>query len=78
MPLLRVLKEALTSILSNKTRSFLTVLGILIGVGAVIGMLSIGAGASESILGEIESIGTNSIYVMKAGMMMSLTRSRSH
>ena len=67
MPLLRVLKEALTSILSNKTRSFLTVLGILIGVGAVIGMLSIGAGASESILGEIESIGTNSIYVMRGG-----------
>ena len=43
MPLLRVLKEALSSILSNKTRAFLTVLGILIGVGAVIGMLSIGA-----------------------------------
>ena len=67
MPFLRVLKEALTSIFSNKMRSFLTVLGIVIGVGAVIGMLSIGAGASESILGEIESIGTNSIYVMRGG-----------
>ena len=67
MPFLRVLKEALTSIFSNKMRSFLTVLGIVIGVGAVIGMLSIGAGASESILGQIESIGTNSIYVMRGG-----------
>ncbi|MDD2521599.1 MAG: ABC transporter permease [Anaerolineaceae bacterium] len=64
---IRVLKEALTSILSNKMRSFLTVLGIVIGVGAVIGMLSIGAGASDSILGQIESIGTNSIYVMPGG-----------
>jgi putative ABC transport system permease protein len=65
MPFLRVIKEALTSITSNKTRSFLTVLGIVIGVGAVIGMLSIGEGAQASILGQIESIGTNTIYVMQ-------------
>src|SRR5690606_12592644 len=67
MSFLRVLKESLTSIFSNRMRSFLTVLGIVIGVGAVIGMLSIGAGASGSILGQIESIGTNSIYVMTGG-----------
>jgi len=60
----RVVKEALISIFGNKTRSFLTVLGILIGVGSVIGMLSIGSGAQQSILGTIESIGTNTIYVM--------------
>lgn len=66
MPLLRVLKEALTSVFSNKMRSFLTVLGIVIGVGAVIGLLAIGEGASASILGQIESIGTNSIYVMRS------------
>ena len=66
MPILRVLKEALTSVFSNKMRSFLTVLGIVIGVGAVIGLLAIGEGASESILGQIESIGTNSIYVMRS------------
>ena len=67
MSFLRVLKESLTSIFSNRMRSFLTVLGIVIGVGAVIGMLSIGAGASDSILGQIESIGTNTIYVMTGG-----------
>lgn len=60
----RVVKEALASIFGNKTRSFLTVLGIVIGVGSVIGMLSIGAGAQDSILGSIESIGTNTIFVM--------------
>ncbi len=64
MPFIRVIKEALGSILANKTRSFLTVLGIVIGVGAVIGMLSIGAGAQSSILGQIESIGTNVVYIM--------------
>ena len=64
MPFIRVIKEALASILANKTRSFLTVLGIVIGVGAVIGMLSIGAGAQSSILGQIESIGTNVVYIM--------------
>lgn len=67
MGFLRVLKESITSIFSNKMRTFLTVLGIVIGVGAVIGMLSIGEGASESILGQIESIGTNTVYVMPGG-----------
>ncbi|NLO69283.1 MAG: ABC transporter permease, partial [Bacteroidales bacterium] len=65
MPFLRVIKEALASISANKTRSFLTVLGIIIGVGAVIGILSIGEGAQSSILGQIESIGTNVINVMQ-------------
>ena len=65
MPFLRVIKEALASISANKTRSFLTVLGIIIGVGAVIGFLSIGEGAQSSILGQIESIGTNVINVMQ-------------
>ena len=64
MRFFRVVKEALASIFGNKTRSFLTVLGIVIGVGSVIGMLSIGAGAQDSILGSIESIGTNTIFVM--------------
>ncbi len=67
MSFLRVLKESIASIFSNRMRSFLTILGIVIGVGAVIGILSIGAGASDSILGQIESIGTNTIYVMNGG-----------
>ncbi len=46
-------------------RSFLTVLGIVIGVGAVIAVLSISRGAEASIIGQIESIGTNVIYVMR-------------
>ena len=55
--------EALESLSGNKLRSILTVLGIVIGVAAVIAMLSIGRGAQASITSQIESIGTNLVYV---------------
>ena len=57
------LLEALENLNANKLRSMLTVLGIVIGVAAVIAMLSIGRGAQASITSQIESIGTNLVYV---------------
>lgn len=59
--------EALESLTSNKLRSSLTILGIVIGVGAVISMLAIGAGAQNSITGEIQGIGSNLIFVFRGG-----------
>lgn len=59
----RLLIEAFDSLMANKMRSMLTVLGIVIGVAAVIAMLSIGRGAEASITSRIESIGTNLVYV---------------
>jgi putative ABC transport system permease protein len=59
--------EALDSLTSNKLRSSLTVLGIVIGVGAVIAMLAIGRGAQDSITGSISSIGTNLLFVIEGG-----------
>ncbi|OGO12683.1 MAG: hypothetical protein A2Y93_07450 [Chloroflexi bacterium RBG_13_68_17] len=59
--------EALESLTSNKLRSALTVLGIVIGVGAVIAMLAIGRGAQGSITGSINSIGTNLLFVFSGG-----------
>ena len=59
--------EALESLTSNKLRSGLTILGIVIGVGAVIAMLAIGAGAQNSITGEIQGIGSNLIFVFRGG-----------
>ena len=56
--------EALESLASNKLRSSLTMLGIVIGVAAVISMLAIGAGAQASISGSINSIGTNLIFIL--------------
>jgi len=55
--------EALESLNANKLRSGLTILGIVIGVGAVIAMLAIGQGAQSSITGAISSIGTNLLFV---------------
>ncbi|MEJ2596764.1 MAG: ABC transporter permease [Anaerolineales bacterium] len=59
----RLFIEAIESLNGNKLRSMLTVLGIVIGVAAVIAMLSIGRGAEASITSRIESMGTNLIYV---------------
>ena len=57
------LVEALESLTSNKLRTALTMLGIVIGVAAVIALLSVGQGASASITNSINSIGTNLIFV---------------
>jgi len=59
------LKEALESLNANKMRSLLTILGIVIGVASVIALLSIGEGAGNSITGQIESIGTNVLYILR-------------
>ncbi len=59
--------EALESLSSNKLRSGLTILGIVIGVAAVIAMVSIGRGAQNTITGSIEGIGTNLIFVFRGG-----------
>src|SRR5512147_2645058 len=59
--------EALESLSSNKLRSGLTIIGIVIGVAAVIAMISIGRGAQNSITGSIQGIGTNLIFVFRGG-----------
>ena len=64
MKILQAIKEAFISINANKTRAFLTILGIVIGVGSVIALLSIGQGAENAITGQIEGIGTNVVYIM--------------
>ena len=61
--LLTTSKIALRALKANKLRSFLTSLGIIIGVSAVIIMLAIGSGASEEISSRISSLGSNVIIV---------------
>ncbi len=55
--------EALRNLLSNKIRSLLTMLGIFIGVGAVIAMMSIGQGAQNSITEQMSTLGTRTLYL---------------
>jgi putative ABC transport system permease protein len=56
---------ALAAIKAHKMRAFLTVLGVLIGVTTVIGMVSIITGLNKSMAEQIESLGSNVIYVTK-------------
>lgn len=64
MNIVQNIKTALKGITVNKMRSGLTMLGIMIGVGAVIAMISIGSGASSSVTGRIQSLGSNLLMVM--------------
>ena len=57
------LQIALRALLRNKSRSILTMLGIIIGVGAVITMISIGQGADQTVQKEISSLGSNMLFV---------------
>jgi putative ABC transport system permease protein len=67
MRLLQAILEAFDSLSANKVRSALTILGIVIGVGAVIALVSIGRGAESTITGSIEGIGTNLLFVFRGG-----------
>jgi len=64
MNLTESLLTALDSLLTNKMRAVLTMLGVIIGVAAVIALLSIGNGVSASIESEIQAIGSNLISIM--------------
>jgi putative ABC transport system permease protein len=64
MNLLQTLKIALRALRTNKMRSFLTMLGIIIGIAAVIAMMAVGSGASYVISQQIASIGSNIILVI--------------
>lgn len=61
------IKTSVKALLSNKARSFLTMLGIIIGVAAVIIIMSLGAGAQSLILSQVKSLGTNLIGILPGG-----------
>ena len=63
MNLREILRTALDSLLANKLRAILTMMGVIIGVAAVIALLAIGNGVSSSITEEITAIGTNQITI---------------
>lgn len=67
MKIFQAILEALESLASNKMRSGLTIIGIVIGVAAVISVISIGRGAENSITGSIQGIGTNLLFVFRGG-----------
>jgi putative ABC transport system permease protein len=85
MRIINLIKVAYRSLAKNKLRTFLTMLGIIIGVASVIAMLAIGEGSKENIQSSIASLGTNSIMIfpgaitaggvrMEAGSSVSLKK----
>ncbi len=57
-------EETVSALLSNKVRTSLTMLGIIIGIGSVIAMIAIGAGSQSTIQSSIQSLGSNLVMVM--------------
>lgn len=68
MNIVQSVRVALGGLAANKLRSALTMLGIIIGVGAVIALLSIGQGAQAAITSEIQGIGSNLVVVIPGSL----------
>ena len=67
MGLVQAYKMAIKSIVSNKVRSFLTMLGVIIGVAAVIASVAFAQGSTKSVTSNLESLGTNLIQISIPG-----------
>jgi len=75
MTLLMIIRVAFRALIRNKMRAALTMLGIIIGVSAVIAMVSIGQGASASVQAQIDAIGTNLLFVSAGAQNVGGVRS---
>lgn len=73
MTLLDNLRMAMRGITSNKLRSLLTMLGVLIGVAAVIILIAVGTGSSQAVESRINQLGTNTLTVFSTGRFGSGT-----
>jgi ABC-type transport system, involved in lipoprotein release, permease component len=67
MGIIQAYKMAIKSIFSNKVRSFLTMLGVIIGVAAVIASVAFAQGSTKSVTSNLESLGTNLIQISMPG-----------
>jgi putative ABC transport system permease protein len=77
MDLMSVLRLAMRALARNKMRSILTMLGIIIGVGAVIASVAVGEGASEQIQQQISNLGDNMVWVEAGGRAVNGVRTGS-
>ena len=75
--MIETLRTAVSSLMANKTRSLLTMLGVIIGVGAVIAMVAIGTGASIQMQGVISSLGSNMVFLRPGAPQMGGVRQSS-
>src|SRR6516165_3104183 len=77
MGLLAILRVALQELGRNKMRSILTMLGVIIGVGAVICSVAVGQGASNQIQQQISNLGDNMVWIEAGGRSVNGVRTGS-
>ena len=63
-----IVRTSFESLMANRVRSFLTMLGVIIGVASVVALMALGEGASNAITSQIQSIGTNLIFIAPGSM----------
>src|SRR5215467_10755416 len=68
MDLLSTMRIALRALARNKMRTALTMLGIIIGIGAVIALVGIGQGADQTVQQQIANLGSNMLFVSSGSM----------
>lgn len=73
MNFLQVIKLAIAGVRSNKMRSLLTMLGVIIGVAAVIVLVSLGQGTTKSVTGRIQGLGSNLVSITIRNSPVTLT-----
>ena len=76
--LYQIIRQSSKAILRNKGRSFLTILGIIIGIGSVIALISLGNGVKVSISGQISTLGTNNLTITPGQTFASTSQSSSN
>ncbi len=74
MKIFKLLEVAQSSLLKNKTRSLLTMLGIVIGVSAVVVMVAVGKGAQQNIEARVSALGTNVLMIRSGSTSMGGVR----
>ena len=74
MNLLEIIEESFGTLTLNKTRTGLAILGIVIGIGSVIALMSLGQASQKSITERIESLGSNMLTIMPGSMTQGVVR----
>lgn len=74
MKLLDSLRMGGGALLAHKMRSFLTVLGIVIGIASVISLMSVGRGAQQQVVSQIQAIGTNLLFIQPGAAQQGVLR----
>src|SRR3989442_4818979 len=78
MDFMSILRLAMRALARNKMRSALTMLGIIIGVGAVIASVAVGEGAANQIQQQIANLGENMIWIEAGGRDVNRVRTGSY